>query len=235
MKAQGDIDRVRADTPHGELVLQLRRTGHPSAALILAGTFLMDSDVSVSEEALARRALAAHAAQATCGQRLRVLVAGLGLGITLRELLASERIAEVVVVEILAPLVEWNRTHLAALNGQALADPRVTCVVEDVCRILTPPPSPAVPRYDLLLFDTDNGPSWLSIPANAWLYEREGLHCVEQWLAPGGVAAFWATERSAAFAEELTRCALAWREEIIAWEDPGSGRRLEYALYLVTK
>ena len=235
MKAHTDFDRVRAETPYGELVLQVRRTGRPSAALILAGTFLMDSDVSVSEEALARRALAAHAAQAAGGPPLRVLVAGLGLGITLRELLASERVAEVVVVEILAPLVEWNRTHLAALNGQALADPRVTCVVEDVRHILAPPPGPAVPRYDLLLFDTDNGPTWLSIPANAWLYEPEGLRCMEQWLAPGGVAAFWATEKSAAFAEVLARCALTWREEIIGWEDPGSGRRLEYALYLVTK
>ncbi|MBM3317076.1 MAG: spermidine synthase [Candidatus Eisenbacteria bacterium] len=223
---------LRAETPHGRLVLHLRGGARPGATLILGGTILMDSDVAASEELLARESLAARRGP-RAARRVRALVAGLGLGITLRELLRERRVASVLVVELFAALVDWNRGPLAALNGGALADQRVTCRVGDVRGLLESPPGEEQAPFDLLLFDIDNGPTWLSVPANAWLYSAAGLRRVAAWSAPGGVAAFWATEPSAGFEGELARLGLPWRSERVDWVEPASGRLLDYYLYLV--
>lgn len=225
-------ETLRAETPHGELVLQLRAEPPGGASLILAGAFLMDSDLSLSEEELARRALA-EIPRSRARRGLRALVAGLGLGLTLRELLRERAIAQVVVIELFAELVAWNRTRLSAINGHALADPRVSCLITDLREYLVLPPSGEPARFDLLLFDIDNGPTWLSLPGNAWLYSREGLEAVRRAVAPGGVAAFWASEPAPAFEAELEEMGLPWaRECIVPPAGPGE-RRLEYTLYFV--
>jgi spermidine synthase len=62
--------------------------------------------------------------------------------------------------------------------------------------------------FDLLLLDVDNGPTWLALPSNAWLYAREGLEALRIRMAPAGVAAFWATERAPDFEAQLAD--LSW-------------------------
>jgi hypothetical protein len=131
----------RAATPWGELVLQIRPGPPPSAALILAGLFLMDSESGASERALAQRGLARlsairagwanRAIPASRGDdpaqvAVRALIGGLGLGITLRALLDDPLVRQVQVVELFEELVAWNRQHLGFLNGGALDDPRVS-------------------------------------------------------------------------------------------------------------
>ena len=122
---------LRSETPWGELALQLRGGPRGGAALILDGAFLMDSDAAESERRLARRGLevwaatsggAASAEQGRHSAPCRVLVAGLGLGLTLRALLADPRVGRVEVVELLAPLVAWNRGALAGLNASKHAN-----------------------------------------------------------------------------------------------------------------
>lgn len=193
----------RAATTAGELVLQLRGTNPPSASLILEGMFLIDSDSAESERELAWLGLEAlnraRGRGSAARDRLRVVVGGLGLGITLRALLERMGEGSVTVVEVFEPVVEWNRGPLAGLNGGALRDPRVTCFVGDLRTYLTREPDAA----DLFLLDIDNGPTWLALPSNAWLYGGEGLAALRARMAPAGVAAFWATERAADFEARL--------------------------------
>jgi len=252
------LETLRADTPHGELVLQLRGGARPGAALFLAGSILMDSDLAASERELARRGLAAleearqsdgapggearesgdgpGEAMGGAPRRARgcsVLVAGLGLGLTLEELLSLRGVGRIEVVEIFAPLVDWNRGPLAPLNGRALADPRVGVRVGDLREFLEADLRGAA-RYDLLLLDIDNGPTWLSLAGNSWLYEREGLERLRAHTAPRGVIAFWATEASAPFEDVLRRTAWgAWRRETIRCPLGDGQRVLEYTLYLL--
>lgn len=223
----------RAETPWGDLVLRIRSGPPPSAALILAGLFLMDSESGVSERALAQRGLARlHEVRGgtTARASLRVLVGGLGLGITLRELLDSPAVGHAHVVELLEPLVAWNRARLTFLNGGALDDPRVSIETGDLLDFLEQEPQP----YDLVLLDVDNGPTMLSLPANSRLYAAEGLGRLRRWLAPQSVAVFWATEVAAGFERALAEQKGAlWFRETVGWRPARGGREFCDVLYFL--
>jgi hypothetical protein len=77
----------------------------------------------------------------------------------------------------------------------------VTCIVGDLSAHLSGAP-PADP-FDLLLLDVDNGPTWLALPSNQWLYTRAGLDTLRGWMKLPAIAAFWATERSPEFERAL--------------------------------
>ncbi len=95
------MEVARAESDRGELVLRERTEDDGSTTLELRanGVFVMDTRETSSERALAREALARHA------DPWRVLVGGLGLGFTLEEVLADERVRQVLVVEIEPALV----------------------------------------------------------------------------------------------------------------------------------
>ena len=94
---------AREATPHGEVVL--RRRG-PVLELVVDGAFAMDTVDTSTEVALAVRALERHPSPR------RVLVGGLGLGMTTRAVLSDPRVVRTHVVELAAPLVAWARAGL---------------------------------------------------------------------------------------------------------------------------
>ena len=84
------------------------------------GVFVMDDRETSSEELLASAALA------SVRRPDRVLVGGLGLGYTVRALLADARLGSVIVAEIEPDLVAWMRSGLVP---SVLDDPRVSVEV----------------------------------------------------------------------------------------------------------
>src|SRR5688572_18925371 len=121
------------------------------------GMLLMSSRMHDSEEALAARAI-----ERVADPRI-VLVGGLGLGYTLRAVL--DRVphdGQVTVTELVPAVVEWNRTHVSALAGNPLADPRVKVVVGDVFDTILRAPR----AFEVILLDVDNGPVGLSQAQN---------------------------------------------------------------------
>src|SRR5215470_8339253 len=63
---------------------------------------------------------------------LGILLAGLGMGLTLRALLARPQVKRVEVVEVSTTIVDWARGPLAALNGGAASEGRVSLVARDL-------------------------------------------------------------------------------------------------------
>ncbi len=180
MKRWETLDRAR--TPEGT-DLTLSRSGKDF--LILAnGRGLMSSDMHGSEEALATfGCVRARAAEAPV-----VLVGGLGMGFTLRAALDTLPAgATVVVAELLAAVVGWNRGPLGELAGHPLADPRVVVAEGDVRELL----ARSAGRFDAILLDVDNGPLAFSQEGNASLYNDAGLATARRALAPAGVLAIW--------------------------------------------
>lgn len=173
----------------GELVL---RRARDHFEVIANGTFLMDTRDGTSERALVTEAL-----RGTTGARL--LLAGLGVGFSLREALDGGGASEVTVIELEPAIVEWARTHLRAVAGDAIKDPRVRVVVDDLREQIGLLDGP----YDAACLDIDNGPGWLVHERNAWLYEGEGMAAVAELLAPGGRLAVWSSAHDAAFERRL--------------------------------
>jgi spermidine synthase len=190
------IERER--TPLGELTLRRYRaeTGEVGYEVAIDGNFLMASHGAHSERAMADLAL-----QRFDGPRegLRVLVGGLGAGHTLRAALDLPGVERVVVAEIGAKVVEWNRLYFAEVNGGAVDDPRVEVRVADLAEVLGESAEP----FHLALLDVDNGPGWLAAEGNAGLYEPDGIRRCRQILTPGGVLAVWSPQANPPFLRVL--------------------------------
>ena len=129
---------------------------------------------------------------------LTVLLAGLGMGITLRALLDKPQVKQVDVVERSETLVAWSRELLAPVNGGALADPRVRVVTRELGEFLRSPASESGPRpggWFVVLLDLDSWPVRLSRPENVEFYHEDGLLLLETALRPGGVLAMVTSRR----------------------------------------
>ena len=181
-------------TPEGE---EMTLTRHGSEYVINAsGQSLMSSRMHGSEEALAM--LACARAQAL--EAPSVLVGGLGMGFTLRAALdLLPRAATVVVAELVAAVVDWNRGPLGPLARHPLKDKRVIVDVNDVAATLRENPS----RFDAVLLDVDNGPAAFTAAHNAGLCDDRGLAAARAALAPGGVLAVWSSREDRRFEQRL--------------------------------
>ena len=116
-----------------EGVLELRQRGPTEFHITLNGLVLMNSSARRSEEALGQLAcegLAMHPAP-------RVVVAGLGLGFTLKAMLGVlPPTAAVTVAELNQVVVDWCRGPLSSLTDGAVADSRVSVEVTDVNQVI---------------------------------------------------------------------------------------------------
>ncbi len=172
----------------------VRRSGE---YIILAnGKSLMSSRMHGSEEALATFAC----------QRVRtleepsVLIGGLGMGFTLRATLdLLPRDATVVVAELVAAVVEWNRGPLGPLAEHPLKDRRVRVEIDDVAITLRSRPD----QFDAVLLDVDNGPTAFTASNNAGLYDDSGIAAARAALKMDGVLAVWSAHEDRKFEQRL--------------------------------
>ena len=187
----------RRVTAEGEEITLLGRGAE--FEILVDGRPLAASDARRSERSLVELTLAPLAQR----NDITVLLAGLGMGHTLRALLDAPGVTRVDVVEISDAIVDWNRQHFAPHNGDALSDARVHVHVGDLLghlkRLRYEQPE-AIPQeiragWLAMVVDVDAGTAALSRPANAALYSDEGLGRLEGALRHGGVLGMWSAER----------------------------------------
>lgn len=200
MKPRVKIDAAR--TPDGGEIA-LYQHGR-DFSITVNGQDLMLSRQHESELDLARLGcahLAGHEAP-------RILIGGLGMGYTLRQVLhmLSPR-ARVVVAELLDAVVKWNREFLGDLNGQPLGDKRVDLRQGDVVELI----SRSRTRFDAILLDIDNGPRGMTDPGNQRLYGRKGIQACRRALYEQGCLAIWSAEPSKNFEQRLVDCGFHMR------------------------
>ncbi len=167
----------------------LRRRDDGALELRVNGVFVMDDAETSSEQALARTVIALGARE--------ILVGGLGLGYTLRGLLASPQVRRVVVAELHHEIVGWMRDGTIP-GGDLLADERTQVVVGDV-RDVVSAQSPA--SLDAIVLDVDNGPDFLVHGDNAAVYGPDFVGVCASRLRPGGHLRVWSMNDS----EQLRR------------------------------
>jgi len=171
-----------ARTPNGTLIALYR---HDGAYLIRAdGVELMSTRRHLSEDRLAEVACAPLREK----PHARVLIGGLGLGFTLRAALPQLRDdAEVVVAELVPEVVAWNADPRYDLSADAMSDPRVHVVSDDVINVLRTSPA----AFDAIMLDTDNGPDGMLMSENAHLYATRGIRVTLAALRVGGSIVYW--------------------------------------------
>ncbi|HEY2743569.1 MAG TPA: hypothetical protein VGL86_03060, partial [Polyangia bacterium] len=185
------------------VTLELVQRGEAFDVLV-DGRRVMRSDARRAEKQLVELALA------PLGQRddITVVLAGLGMGFTLRALLDAPGVVRVDVIEASHGVLEWEARHFAGLNGDALKDPRVTLHAMDLAaflkslRVKSIAP-PAGDAWLALVMDLDEGPALVSRPGNDAFYEDEGIERLETALRPGGVLALWSAAREPALLQRM--------------------------------
>jgi len=224
MKPNITLAEVR--TPNGARMTLVEHDG--SYCIRVNGQQLMHSSVASSEIKLGAIGCERHAGQSA---GLRVLIGGLGLGFTLKSVLQrTGRTAVVHVAELFPEIVAWNRTHLAGLNGPALADRRVTVLEEDVRAVIKR--SVGTP-YDVIILDIDNGTTAMVSAANHALYAEAGLRQLAAALAPGGRAAIWSACPDVAIERRLAKVGFAVLAVPAKLHE--HARRSAYMIYLADK
>ena len=195
MKPQ--IKLATAQTPDGG---KMELYQHDRDFLIkINGQELMNSRHHESEQELARLGCANLSSR----RAPRVLIGGLGMGYTLRQTLDMlGPTARVVVCELLAAVVDWNREYLKDLNGGALDDKRTDLITGDIFHIL----SQSIHKFDAILLDVDNGPSAITDSGNQRLYSPTGIQACRRALRKQGSLAIWSSEPSKVFEQLLLRC-----------------------------
>ena len=211
-----------ARTPNGTLIVLYR---HDGAYLIRAdGVELMSTRRHLSEHRLAEVACA-PLREVT---RARVLIGGLGLGFTLRAALRQLREdAEIVVAELLAEVIAWNRNPAYGLSVEAMNDPRVRVLHDDVIDVLRVNPN----AYDAIMLDTDNGPDGMLMSENAPLYAPSGIRLTVAALRAGGSIVYWSVADDPKFATALRSAGLGVRTLLVRAHDTSGPT---HTLYVAT-
>lgn len=182
-------------TPIGEI--SLRRRVEPTLGVEvyevkLGEEFLMSSLFTVAEEELARLGLA----QPTV-DRIDVLVGGLGLGYTAAAALADPRVSELIVIDTVAPVIDWHRRELLPETVGLAADSRVHLVEDDFFHVIaqTGPVAAGAPaQFDVILLDIDHSPDHVLHPSHASFYRTDGLTHLLDHMSSDGVFALWSDD-----------------------------------------
>ena len=185
-------------TPLGDLILRRRRMAMLDNLIVyevlLGNGYLMSSLFHDVEVALADLGLAAAA-----GEKLDVVVGGLGLGYTAVAALKDPRVAELLVVDVMAPVIEWHEKGLVPLGAMLTGDPRCRLVLGDffeLAAVLEVGFDPEQPgrKFHAVLLDIDHSPQNLLHERNAEFYSADGLRRLAAQLHPGGVFALWSDD-----------------------------------------
>lgn len=209
----------------GGAALRLMQRG-TEFSIMLGNNELMNSRLSGSEEALATRAR----------EKIRalpaphVLIGGLGMGFTLRAMLAAiGPEARIVVAELVPAVVAWARGPMAAIHGGSLVDPRVAICETDVGKLI----KAGRASWDAILLDVDNGPEGLTREANSSLYNPAGLRAAREALRPGGVLAVWSSGPDRRFAARLSQAGFLCDEINVRANGRGGGAR--HVIWIATR
>lgn len=213
--------RLLAETPTADRGI-LTLTEHDGRYhLRLNGRSLMSTGQTASEIQLAEAA-----AKELGRPGARVLIGGLGFGFTLRRVLElTPSDAEVVVAEILPPVVQWNREFLREVNGALLDDPRVRLHLGDVFAAMANARRGA---FRAILLDVDNGPDGLTRADNDHIYSLLGLQEAKRALRPGGLLAIWSAAPDERFARRLKHAGYQIEEVMVR-----SGRNNKGARHII--
>ena len=222
--AIGDISLRRRSEPRlrNEIVYEVK----------LGDEFLMSSLVTAGEVALADYALSQMP-----GETLDVVVGGLGLGYTARAALRYAKVNSLLIIEALAPVIDWHRRALVPLGAELSADPRCRMLCGDFFALAASPEGfdHAAParRFNAILLDIDHSPRHRLADGNDDFYRRDGLARLHAHLLPDGVFAMWSNDPpDDEFIAELKTTFVAVKAGIVEFPNPYTAKTSTNTIYV---
>lgn len=216
----------------GELSLRRRRDPIADVDVFevkLGDDFLMSSLFTVAEIELARLALAA-----LDGDDLNVVVGGLGLGYTATAVLEDPRVASLLIIERLAPVVDWHEREL--IPASVTATMRTRVMEADFFALAAGSgfdPERPDRKFHAIILDIDHSPRHLLSDAHRQFYTAEGSVLLAQRLVPGGVFALWSNDPpDAEYLSVLEAVFDTVRADVIEFDNPLQSRTSTNTVYI---
>ena len=220
-------------TAIGDIALRRRTdpaTGIDIFEVKLDDEWLMSSMFTVAEVELARIGLA----------RLRgfgfdVVVGGLGLGYTAVTALEDSRVREMIVVELLEPVIGWHERGLVPLGPALTADPRCLLQHGDFFAMAKgegfDPEQPGR-LFDAILLDIDHSPVHVLDDGSASFYGVDGMRSLATHLKHGGVYAMWSNDPpEPSYLEVLGQVFTDVAFQVVTFPNPLQGREATATIY----
>jgi spermidine synthase len=227
-------------TPIGDLILRRRRMAMLDDLIVyevlLGNGYLMSSLFHDVEEALADLGLAAVE-----GEGLQVVVGGLGLGYTAVAALRDARVAELLVVDVMRPVIEWHEKGLVPLGEVLTGDSRCRLIEGDFFALAAAPeigfdPKQAGRKFHAVLLDIDHSPQNLLDEKNGVFYSADGLRKLAEQLLPGGVFALWSDDApDENFMNQLEEVFDSPQAHVVKFPNPLLERDSESTVYVARK
>ncbi len=227
-------------TPLGDLILRRRRMVMLDDLIVyevlLGNGYLMSSLFHVVEEALADLSLAeVH------GEQLDIVVGGLGLGYTAVAALRDSRVSEMLVIDVMQPVIEWHRSHLVPLGETLTADPRCRLVHGDFFTLAATPeigfdPDLLGRKFHAVLLDIDHSTTKFLDEDNSNFYSTDGLTKLAAQLHPGGIFAMWSDDApDDEFGRALAKVFTNPRAVVVPFFNPLLDQTSESTVYIASK
>ncbi|WP_300673743.1 spermidine synthase [Desulfoluna sp.] len=228
-----ELDYQQTDL--GELILRRRRALEMGGRIVfevkLNEDFLMSSLFHEAEVALTDLGLAGLE-----GEQLDIVVGGLGLGYTAAAAMKYTQVARMIVVEALAPVIDWHQRDLVPNGALLTGDARCHYYHEDffaLARGTGFDPDEPGHLFDAILLDIDHTPEALLNPSHADFYSEEGLTRLRAFLKPGGVFALWSNDApEQGFLDLLSRVFDEVEGHVVEFDNPIQGNTAENGVYV---
>jgi spermidine synthase len=224
-------------TPIGEVSLR-RRTDPATGADIyevkLDDEWLMSSMFTAAEIELARLGLAR-----LTKKDLTVVVGGLGLGYTAQAVLEDPRVGELVVIELLEPVIRWHQQGLVPVGPVLTADARCVLAQGDFFAMSAGDGFDASQpgrQFDAVLLDIDHSPSHVLDDRSLGFYLEAGTQSLARHIVSGGVFGLWSNDPpDQRYIDTLTTAFVDVAAEVITFPNPLQGRDATATVYVATK
>lgn len=209
-------------TPDG--ILELRQRGEKDFLIMIGSQVLMNSLSNRSEVVLGQ--LGCEQLKGSSGAH--VLLAGLGMGCTLRGALDTLPPDAVVDVAELNPVVaQWCRGPLAILTNGAVSEPRVNLQICDVTTLIrSAATNGGSERYNAIVLDLYRGPHARTDKAGDPFYGSRAIAVMRDALLPGGTLAVWGENYDEGYVQRLEKAGFT-----VTVKRPGRGG-LRMAVFL---
>ena len=224
------------ETPLGSISLRRRAEPRLGGEIVyevkLGDEFLMSSLFTEAEIQLATLGLAD-----LDGPALDVVVGGLGLGYTAVAVLENPSVASLVVIEVMAPVIDWHHRGLVPNGGTLANDPRCNLVHADYFALAASDegfdPADVSRKFHAVLLDIDHSPShWLN-PENSAAYTAAALEKLTDKLHPGGLFGLWSNDPpEPEFTAVLDMAFHSVESHVVTFPNPYSGGESANTVYL---